>query len=262
MNTRYRRKTKNRRRIFSIGIVLLLVAGAVLISDLISDSALDNPASDNVNRTESPDSDAESTDADDILKNTLKNTLANVLNDTFNNVLLVNADHAIPVDYKDVEVVDLVGKVPVRDDNVKVAAKIEKPLTELMTAAEDAGYSDIYVNSGYRTEAKQRQLYRTERDKSYVQKPGHSEHQTGLAVDLASTNSGGRLGDASDEGLYSWLSKNSWRYGFILRYPEDKTKITGISYEPWHFRYVGKPVAKICYEQKLCLEEYVEGINQ
>jgi D-alanyl-D-alanine carboxypeptidase len=56
-----------------------------------------------------------------------------------------------------------------------------------------------------------------------------------------------------------WLADNSWRYGFILRYPSDKADITGISYEPWHFRYVGVEVARVCYERGWCLEEYLQN---
>lgn len=167
-------------------------------------------------------------------------------------LLLVNATHPIPNSYKDVDTVLLAGIIPVESSSVLVAREIEEPLIELFDAAMRAGYRGIYVNSGYRTEEEQRQLYEAAKDKSYVQQPGYSEHQTGLAVDIASTNSG------ENDALLLWLSNNAWHYGFILRYPEDKLELTGISYEPWHFRYVGKEVAQICYEQNLCLEEYLQ----
>ena len=77
--------------------------------------------------------------------------------------------------------------------------------------------------------------------------PGYSEHQLGLAVDIR-----------YEHGLYEWLAKHSWEYGFILRFPEGKEEITGIDYEPWHFRYVGKEMAKAVFESGLCLEEYLE----
>ena len=59
--------------------------------------------------------------------------------------------------------------------------------------------------------------------------------------------------------MQKWLMENSWRYGFILRYPEDKSEITGIIYEPWHYRYVGKEAAKEIHERKICLEEFLQS---
>jgi D-alanyl-D-alanine carboxypeptidase len=91
--------------------------------------------------------------------------------------------------------------------------------------------------------------------------PGTSEHQLGLSVDII------------DASLYSlerkqetlpaqrWLMENSWKYGFVLRYPEDKVDITGIIYEPWHYRYVGTEVARELYESGLTLEEYIENLT-
>jgi len=89
--------------------------------------------------------------------------------------------------------------------------------------------------------------------------PGTSEHQTGLAVDIVDANNQ-RL-DSSQESTKAqqWLMKNSWKYGFILRYPSDKSELTGIIYEPWHYRYVGKEAAKEIYEQGVCLEEYLSA---
>ena len=91
----------------------------------------------------------------------------------------------------------------------------------------------------------------------YSATPGFSEHQTGLAIDVSADSVNNRLDESfgdSTEG--KWLAENAHLYGFIIRYPKDKTKITGYSYEPWHIRYVGKPLAKYIYENNLCLEEY------
>ena len=81
-------------------------------------------------------------------------------------------------------------------------------------------------------------------------RPGHSEHQTGLAVDLT----GG-------DPMFAWMAEHCWEYGFILRYPEKCTEHTGIMYEPWHFRYVGTELAKELKESGLCLEEYVQSLT-
>ena len=86
----------------------------------------------------------------------------------------------------------------------------------------------------------------------WVNQVGYSEHQSGLAVDI---NADG-IHSAGYE-VYDWLAQNAWRYGFILRYPEDKTEVTGTGYEPWHYRYVGQDAARVITEQGLCLEEYL-----
>lgn len=91
--------------------------------------------------------------------------------------------------------------------------------------------------------------------------PGTSEHQLGLAVDIVDTNY--QILDEAQENtaVQKWLMEHSWEYGFILRYPSDKGHITGIIYEPWHYRYVGREAAREMYEQGLCMEEYVRGAD-
>ena len=92
--------------------------------------------------------------------------------------------------------------------------------------------------------------------------PGTSEHQTGLAVDLVD-KSYQHLDDAqASTEVQQWLMENSWKYGFILRYPEEKSDVTGIIYEPWHYRYVGGPAAREMRELGLCLEEYIEWLDE
>ena len=90
-----------------------------------------------------------------------------------------------------------------------------------------------------------------------VAKPGTSEHQVGLALDIVSSEYQ-ELDEAQMETEdQKWLMENSWKYGFILRYPMDKSEITGVIFEPWHYRYVGKKAAKEITEQNITLEEYV-----
>ena len=80
--------------------------------------------------------------------------------------------------------------------------------------------------------------------------PGCSEHESGLCVDIDSL-------DSQEMQLYwEWLKRNSWRFGYVLRYPKDREHITGIGYEPWHFRYVGENLAAILHEKNWTLEEY------
>jgi D-alanyl-D-alanine carboxypeptidase len=168
---------------------------------------------------------------------------------------LVNREHPLAREDVPAKTVGLMGTVPVSDKTVLVAESIVKPLKALFDAANKTGLPGLYVTSGYRSYEAQASLYERSADKSYVQPAGSSEHETGLAVDIAETDSWKLIEAGTDSG--AWIAENAWRYGFILRYPQDKEGITGISYEPWHFRYVGKEAAKVCYEQKLCLEEYL-----
>ena len=82
-------------------------------------------------------------------------------------------------------------------------------------------------------------------------KPGHSEHELGLAADINSLAAG------DEQRLYGWLAENAWRYGFILRYPQNGEDVTGIAYEPWHYRYVGPDAAREIRERGCTLEEYL-----
>ena len=91
--------------------------------------------------------------------------------------------------------------------------------------------------------------------------PGTSEHQLGLAVDIIDTRLWSLVRDQENQPAQKWLMENSWKYGFILRYPYDKIAITGIIYEPWHYRYVGHELAKELYESGLTLEEYLHGLT-
>lgn len=151
------------------------------------------------------------------------------------NLILVNRNHYIPNNYQ-VELTEL-------SNGKKVDSRIypelqQKIMDEKINEYEKQGYSA--------KEAKKRA-------EKYVAIPDTSEHQLGLSVDInADTDK------CSSEKVYQWLDENAYKYGFVKRYPEDKTDITGISNEPWHYRYVGRTVAKIMKEENLCLEEYLE----
>lgn len=134
----------------------------------------------------------------------------------------------------------------------------------------DTGHNDVIVTSSDRTYEFQESLYNDRVDRfgeeyaqMYVAKPGHSEHHTGIALDLAIYTDGGRGMTFDDMPEYSeWLRANAHKFGFIERYTADKTAITKIAYESWHYRYIGKPHAYYMVTNLLCLEEYVELISQ
>ena len=131
---------------------------------------------------------------------------------------------------------------------------------KLSSDAKKINYRIIIV-SGYRSYTYQEKLfeyYVKEKGMNYAlmcsAKPGHSEHQTGLAIDVEGSNLDYDLFEESKE--FDWMKKNAHKYGFILRYPKGRENITGFKYEPWHYRYVGKKVATIIYENDITFEEY------
>lgn len=147
-------------------------------------------------------------------------------------------------------------------------------LQDMMDACRREGLSPV-ICSSYRSMEKQTELFQnkvarlmarglsrengeTEAAKS-VARPGTSEHQLGLAVDIVDVGNQSLDSSQADTAVQKWLMEHCWEYGFILRYPEDKSGITGIIYEPWHYRYVGKDAAAAIYESGMCLEEYLAG---
>lgn len=174
-------------------------------------------------------------------------------------LLLVNQDNALPKGYA-VETTTL-------DNGEAVDTRIYPALQKMF---DDMRADGIYpvVASGFRTQEKQQQImdekvqtFRTQgyskadaqkEAEKWVALPGYSEHQTGLAVDI---NADG-IHSAGHE-VYDWLAKHAYQYGFIKRYPEDKIEITGVSNEPWHYRYVGTTAAKEMVQRNVCLEEYL-----
>ena len=131
-----------------------------------------------------------------------------------------------------------------------------QPLKALFNAAANDGTRHFIINSAYRSGKLQQELYE-ENGAAYALPSGYSEHQTGLALDIGST--AGKMENV-DEG--KWLEQNAHKFGFILRYPKNKIDVTGISYEPWHFRYVGLPHSVIMQEKDLALEEYITFLKK
>ena len=186
-------------------------------------------------------------------------------------LILVNEQHAYQAEQTEMVSVYSVknGCYWVKDKNVCIAEELSEPLNCLMEDFyHQTGLDDIMVISGWRDPEKQAGLYQDDlaetgkTDSTLVAKPGYSEHHTGYAVDLGLTQIIPGVGrDYDGEGEYSWITEHCAEYGFVIRYPSDKTEITGIDYEPWHLRYVGIPHAEIMNAENLCLEEYVEFLR-
>lgn len=181
---------------------------------------------------------------------------------TRGNLVLVNKDHkldpgAVPKDIVTLfEDKELMQGYVVLDNTIRLSRSVAENFSDMIEAAGEDGVNRFMISSGYRGEGEQEQLYR-EKGSDYALPPGYSEHNLGLSMDIGSTQ---QSIDRSPEG--NWLKEHAWAHGFILRYPEDKTEITGIQYEPWHFRYVGQPHSMIMKELNLTLEEYLDYLKE
>ena len=180
------------------------------------------------------------------------------------NLRLANYDNILPEDFE-VEVADI-------DKTRQFDARAIKYLNQMMNDMKKDGITNVWVQSAYRSIERQKELYdnsvkkylaqgktQEEAEKltdEYINKPGASDHNLGLAVDF-------NYVDNKFEDLkgFKWLQENAEDYGFILRYPKDKEDITKISYESWHWRYVGEEHAKKMNELHMCLEEYIEYLE-
>lgn len=122
----------------------------------------------------------------------------------------------------------------------------------MFIAAKADGVAGFILTSGFRTREYQQTLYE-EGDTGYVNAPGQSEHEYGLTFDVTARTD---KADFAQTPQFEWLSAHCWEYGFILRYPEGKEALTGVPYESWHYRYVGKEAAEVIRDNGWCLEEY------
>lgn len=143
---------------------------------------------------------------------------------------------------------------------VKLVSYAKEAFEELAAAAEKENYT-INAMSSYRDYAYQNTLYNNYGKKdgydnadTYSARPGYSEHQTGLAVDIDNKKEYFTNFEKTKE--YEWMQNNAYKYGFILRFPKDKVLETGYEYESWHYRYVGKEIAKYIHDNNMCYEEY------
>ncbi|MBS4538363.1 M15 family metallopeptidase [Clostridium sp. D2Q-11] len=189
----------------------------------------------------------------------------NIVTNPSDIIVLVNKNRNLPSDY---EPEDLISPgTPFRqgqDSPVRfMREEAGLALREMFAAGEEAGFI-YYGRSGYRSYQIQQILFNNyaeahgeEAANKFSARPGQSEHQTGLVMDITSEVANFDLTEEfgeTEDG--KWLQENAHRFGFILRYPKGKEDITGYQYEPWHYRYVGKEMAKEVYELDVTLEEY------
>lgn len=187
-------------------------------------------------------------------------------------MMLVNYDHVLSPAYMPSDLTE----IPTRSGREiqKMRYTAAMALTALLKEAEANGITDISVTSGWRSYNTQVWLLENQVEKyektmseeeayalavTEVAIPGTSEHQSGLAVDMHNLEYADQSFSESESA--GWLTENCFKFGFILRYPSDKTEITRISFEPWHFRFVGRYHASRMQELGFCLEEYTEYIS-
>ncbi|MGN0334987.1 MAG: M15 family metallopeptidase [Lachnospiraceae bacterium] len=183
------------------------------------------------------------------------------------NLVLVNGTHFMEEGYQP-ELTEI-------ENNYYFDARAAEYLKQMLADGRKEGL-DFRISSAYRSMEKQQSLYENkvrrlrgegmspeeacEKAGTVVACPGTSEHQLGLAADIVAAGYQILDDQQADTEEAKWLKENCWKYGFILRYPTDKTEETGIIFEPWHYRYVGKKAAKEIMSQGICLEEYLDRI--
>ncbi|WP_199616673.1 M15 family metallopeptidase [Paenibacillus alkalitolerans] len=280
--------------VFGLAVILIIAIAAfnsLQINASIKDK--DEPASVTVqsnkppvveNTTPPPDQDAEpphveqpSPEPDDGVKNDSNSKSENVTADSGQLVVepataapesiaaLVNKQYALPEDYEPSDLVypDVDFTFDEKIDKRKLRKVAADALEEMFEAAKEDGIFLAGV-SGYRSHDTQKALFNRyvkkdglENARRYSAEPGHSEHQTGLAIDVSGSN-----GKCAAQDCFAgtkeaeWLEKHAAEYGFIIRYPKEKESITGYKYEPWHLRYIGVELALSITSQGITLEEY------
>lgn len=262
MNKHYKKRKSVRRK--TKWFLVISVLSFVLIYGIIYGDKIINKYEKDV-LVKTPD---EQTDMNTDKQQTKEYSNCNTANNLDWKLILVNAEYKLPDNYS-VELTKL-------KDGQSIDKRAYKDLQDMIDSMHSIGLSPR-ICSSYRTQKKQEYLFNNQVKEciangssrknakidaaKWVAVPGTSEHQTGLALDIVATSY--QILDKKQETTaeQKWLIKNSYKYGFILRYPSDKSDITGIGYEPWHYRYVGKDAAKEIFEKGVCLEEYLEELN-
>ncbi|MCH4570532.1 M15 family metallopeptidase [Bacillus sp. ES1-5] len=178
------------------------------------------------------------------------------------NLLLVNKDYPVKKDSIRSDIInvnhnsELVRGYVIFDRNLRLSKDVVSKFLNVVDAAGKDGVQHFLMNSGYRDFNEQEKLYE-KMGSDYALPAGYSEHNLGLSLDIGSTQ---KKMERAPEG--KWIEENVWKHGFVLRYPKNKSHITGIQYEPWHIRYVGLPHSAIMQKEKITLEEYLDFLKE
>ncbi len=189
--------------------------------------------------------------------------------------ILLNKQNPIDEEFEPADLVVIPEAYSRKDMTIKLHNVALQALEAMINDMNENGITDVHVQSAYRTHSYQDMLFNlyieremekgltreeaTANANKYSAKAEYSEHRTGLCVDFSTKSIGGAVDDVFETTeAFTWLKENSWKYGFIMRYPEDKENITGYMYESWHYRFVGLEVASIMHQTGICYEEYLE----
>lgn len=256
-NIRYQKRKLNKKKL--VFVVLIFCLLIMCIVKLLKKDEIAETVSNNDNTTQvSTDNETENTLVIEQPEPKVKKEITDW------ELTLANYENILPEDFE-VEVADI-------DDTRQFDSRAIKYLKEMMNDMSRSGITNVWVQSAYRSVERQKQLYDNSVNKylkqgktqeeaekltdEYINKPGASDHNLGLAVDFNYVDN-----KFEDLDAFKWLQKNAENYGFILRYPKDKEDITKIAYESWHWRYVGEEHAKKMNELNMCLEEYIEYLQ-
>ena len=176
-------------------------------------------------------------------------------------LLLINTDHPLKPEGKMNDIINLNtgakrANYALPNSEIHLSQKVATKFDQMVADARSQGVDGFLIRSGYRDLDEQAKIHR-KNDGLTAQPAGASEHNAGFALDVNSL-----VGPMASSRESQWLADNCWRYGFVMRYPDNKTDITGIKFEPWHIRYVGLPHSVIMKKRGFCLEEYIEYLRE
>lgn len=271
----------NYKRFFTVIFCFLIVAALVvlLITKIGGDNEKNETSSQSSQSVSSTQSEAEIPYETRVGKNyeiDISPYLKYIEPETDEYVFLVNPTHTLAADYVPDDLTDC--GITRQDGRAtqKLRLYAQKSLEAMMAEAKQNGITDVTATSAYRSYDYQNTLFnqycnenqykfktREECEKyvlTFSTKPGTSEHQSGLCLDMHNLPAADQAFAKTDAA--KWLADNCYRFGFILRYPEDKQDVTNIIYEPWHFRYVGRRFATEMHEKNMCLEEYIKYLGK
>lgn len=273
-----------------INLVLVIISAVAVIVASVSDGGYSS-AIDEEDSTDKPSRPVSVTYSTDNFK--YKTALSAEVKAALNTkdssyLLIVNKSNPLGESFEPSSISELPSSIVTKATSVEknTAIAAEALIAELRAN----GFNDIYITSGYRSFERQSVLFnyytneemkkdsslsRAEAEllaEAYSARPGYSEHQSGLCIDLIGNsmtdliNYGSETATEGDVGfaeleVYSWLLENAHKFGFILRYPENKTSVTGYDYESWHYRFVGVDAAAKMYKKGYTLEEYIKSLN-
>lgn len=267
------RNKSPKKMLLTLGFVLLvaaLTAGVLKFRDIFNSSSPQPTTEQQPSETEEPDTQAE--EPTEPTKEDSPTPPATLNKDRYSvseaGSLWWVVNKARPLNPKTYVPPNLVyPNVPLRapgDASMHIRSDVAVAAKQLFDAAKAAGYAPL-LSSGYRSYNTQNSVYNgyvasdgQAAADTYSARPGHSEHQTGLAFDICNSGNCQLEESFADTGLGKWVAQNAHRYGFTIRYHKGKQHITGFTYEPWHLRYVGTDLASELYKTGLTLEEYFE----